>query len=145
MMKVNVQSRVFGMDVESFLDGRVIRIPVETFEDGRGLLTAIEFSDYRFHSVRAFLVTAPSDSVRGGHGHATGRQILMQISGTIDVEVVHGNHTARITLDDERRAILIEPPSWSRQIYRGANPAMMVFCDTPYDPADYVAGGADCV
>jgi dTDP-4-dehydrorhamnose 3,5-epimerase-like enzyme len=130
---------------ETFLDGKVVRIPVERFEDGHGALASIEFGDFGFHSVQAFLITTPADSVRGGHGHASGRQILMQVSGEIDIEIVHGNQTARVTLDSERRAILIEPPAWTRQIYRGENPSLIVFCDTRYDPADFVAGGADCV
>jgi hypothetical protein len=63
------------LDEQAFLDGKVLRLPTHGFEDSRGVLTAIQFTDYEFKSVRAFVVSAPAGAVRGGHGHVKGRQI----------------------------------------------------------------------
>jgi dTDP-4-dehydrorhamnose 3,5-epimerase-like enzyme len=134
-------SKVRRMVEETFLGGKVFRIPTQSFEDVRGVLTSIEFTRYGFQSVRAFVVAAPAGAVRGGHGHAKGRQILMQISGEIELEVAHRNRCERVMLDAQRRAVLIEPPVWSRQTYGGENPSIIVFCDTPYDPDDYLMIG----
>ena len=127
------------MAKDVFCKGKVIRIPTETFEDDRGCLSPIDFDGYDFTAVRAFLVTARPGAVRGGHGHANGRQILMLVSGEIDIELRYGDTTEWLTLNALRRAVLIEPPVWSRQTYRGEQPAMIVFCDTPYDADDYIA------
>lgn len=107
------------------------------------MLCPIDFADHGFVPLRAFVVSAPAGAVRGGHGHRRGRQILLLVSGEIDVEVAGETGLEVIRLDRERRALIIEPPVSARQIYRGEQPAMVVFCDTAYDPGDYVcdAGG----
>src|SRR4051812_1364661 len=123
---------------ETFCNEKVVRIDMRSFEDVRGLLSPIDFETYGFRPLRAFVVSAPSGSVRGGHGHRLGRQILMLVSGLIDVEIRFSGGTDLIRLDRERRALLIDPPVWSRQTYVGDHAAMVVFCDTAYDPEDYV-------
>lgn len=128
-----------GKDV--FWGGKVIRIPTKAYEDDRGTLIPIEFGNYHFTTVRAFLVTAGHGSVRGGHAHANCRQILMRVSGEIEIEARYCGATERLTLNQANRAVLIEPLVWSRQTYRGEQPAMIVFCDMPYDRDDYIC---DC-
>jgi dTDP-4-dehydrorhamnose 3,5-epimerase-like enzyme len=137
MIPVGIDSgrRMFD---ETLLGGKVCVIPTQCFEDPRGVLTAIEFTRFGFRAVRAFVVTAPPGAERGGHGHVEGRQILLQISGRIELELVWQDLRERVTLDTRRRAVLIEPQVWSKQIYEGENPSMIVFCDTPYDPGDYL-------
>lgn len=125
---------------ETFCRGMVRRIETQRFKDARGELSPIDFESFAFEPVRAFIVSGAPGSVRGGHGHRTGRQILMLVSGLIEVEVRAPGLTETIRLDAERPALLIEPPVWSRQTYLGDKPAMVVFCDTAYDPGDYVAG-----
>lgn len=128
-----------------FGDAKVVGIATDSVEDDRGLLTAIDFRPYNFQPVRAFLVTAPSGTARGGHGHRRGRQLLMHVSGEIEIEVRYADRGERLSLNATNRAVMIEAPVWSRQVYNGDNPAMIVFCDTPYDAENYVterdAGG----
>ena len=125
---------------ETFCLGMVARIETRRFEDDRGVLSPIDFESFGFRPVRAFVVSGAPGSVRGGHGHRTGRQILMLVSGLIEVEVRAPGLVELIRLDSERPALLIEPPVWSRQSYLGDKPAMVVFCDTAYDADDYIAG-----
>jgi dTDP-4-dehydrorhamnose 3,5-epimerase-like enzyme len=132
-----------GMGKDVFLAGKVIRIPTKAYEDDRGSLIPIEFGDYDFTAVRAFLVAARPGSVRGGHAHANCRQILMLVSGEIEVETRYGDTTERLTLNPAQRAVLIEPPVWSQQTYHGEQPAMIVFCDKPYDSDDYIRNCED--
>ena len=122
----------------TFLDGKVYRVSTGVFEDMRGALATLEFARYGFQPLRAFVVTAPPGSVRGGHGHRKGRQLLMRLSGEIEVEVCYRGCTQHLELDAIHSAVVIESPVWSRQVYLGFNPAMVVFCDTPYDPDDYM-------
>jgi dTDP-4-dehydrorhamnose 3,5-epimerase-like enzyme len=131
---------------ETFLGGKVVRIATEDHADARGVLSPIDFAACGFCPVRAFVVSGPAGSVRGGHGHRTGRQILMLVSGLVDVEARAGDEAALIRLDPARRALLIEPAVWARQTYLGDNAALVVFCDTGFDPDDYIldpgGGGA---
>jgi dTDP-4-dehydrorhamnose 3,5-epimerase-like enzyme len=125
---------------EAFCGGMVHRIRTERFEDVRGVLSAIDLAALGFLPARAFAVAGAAGAVRGGHGHRRGRQILMLVSGLIDVELRDAGEIVRIRLDPDRRALLIEPPVWSRQTFIGEGSAMMVFCDTAYDPDDYILG-----
>ena len=123
---------------EAFFDNRVKRLATINFDDERGLLCPIDFSDHGFSVVRAFTVFGTLGAVRGGHAHRRGRQILMLVSGLIDIELRWKGGLERLQLDPLNRALLIEPPVWSRQIYRGDHSSMVVFCDTAYDPSDYM-------
>jgi|tagenome__1003787_1003787.scaffolds.fasta_scaffold19395230_1 dTDP-4-dehydrorhamnose 3,5-epimerase-like enzyme len=126
------------MTGDTYCDGRVCPVAMGVFEDTRGALAEVELTSCDFHPVRAFVVTAPTGAVRGGHGHKKGRQLLICVSGEIEVELFYQGRTQHLKLDATHRAVLIEPPVWSRQVYLGDNPIMLVFCDTLYDPEDYI-------
>jgi hypothetical protein len=124
-------------------DGRVVVLEHELIVDDRGELSPVDLSALGFALARAFVVRGRDGAVRGAHGHRKGRQILIRIDGDIDVDLVYRGRSARLTLTGQRRALLIEPPVWSRQTYRGAPATLVVLCDTPYDPADYFADPED--
>lgn len=122
---------------DAFWEGRVALLACPSHVDGRGVLTPVTFADHGFDVVRAFVVTAPEGTERGGHGHRRGRQILMRVRGEIHVELVSGGQRARVVLDAATPALLVEAGIWSRQAYAGPDAALVVFCDTAYDPTDY--------
>jgi dTDP-4-dehydrorhamnose 3,5-epimerase-like enzyme len=123
---------------EGFCDNRVKRLATINFDDERGLLCPIDFTDHGFSVVRAFTISGTLGAVRGGHAHRLGRQILMLVSGLIEIEIRWKERLERLQLDPLNRVLLIEPLVWSRQIYRGDHSSMVVFCDTAYDPSDYI-------
>jgi len=124
--------------VQKYLAGKVIRIPVVTHRDLRGSLCPIQFDFDGFQPVRAFVVSAPDGQTRGGHAHARCRQVLLLVSGRIDIEATDGIASAKISLDAENRALLIEPNVWSEQIFHGACASMIVFCDIPFEKEEYI-------
>jgi hypothetical protein len=126
------------MAAQTFFGGKVETIETTSHADTRGILTALEFGHFAFKPMRLFLVEAPDGAVRGGHGHRHGRQLLLQVSGEIEIELRHAGGTEHVTLDRSSRALMIEAPVWSRQIYRGENPAMLVLSDVPFDPRNYL-------
>ena len=125
------------MGQRSLFGGKVVEIPIAVHQDHRGVLTPIQFTDYGFQPVRAFVVTAPRGAIRGGHAHRTGRQLLMQVSGEIGIELRYQDQAEYVLLDAVHRALLVPAPVWSRQTYLGDKPTMIVFCDTAFDPNDY--------
>ena len=124
-------------DPTELLGGSVRLLELESYRDDRGVLTPITFDDFGFTAARAFVVRAPQGAVRGGHGHRRVRQVLFCASGTIDVDVrLRGAH-ARLTLDQDRPAVLLEAGVWAQQTYVGADSTLIVFADGPYDSAEY--------
>jgi hypothetical protein len=122
----------------SLLAGRAALLSVTSHTDPRGKLASLDFSGLGFAAVRAFTVTAPDGAIRGGHAHRRGRQILMRVAGTIEVELRVEAAVQHVTLIEDAPALLIEPGVWARQTYRGADAALVVLSDTPYDPDDYL-------
>jgi dTDP-4-dehydrorhamnose 3,5-epimerase-like enzyme len=117
--------------------GKAAELTPSLHVDERGVLTVLAFDRHRFAAVRTFIVEAPDGTVRGGHRHRRGRQLLVQLSGSIDIELRYGGGVERLTLDGELRAILVEPPVWASQTYRGEHASLLVLCDTAYDADDY--------
>ena len=134
---------VTGDDPITLLDGSVRIVELECFTDERGTLTPITLDDLGFSVARAFVVRAPRAAVRGGHAHRSVRQVLFRASGAIDVEVRRGGARARLTLDEEHPAVLVEAGVWAQQTYVGDDSTLIVFADGPYEPTEYSNGDAD--
>ena len=134
---------VTGDDPITLLDGSVRIVELECFTDERGTLTPITLDDLGFSVARAFVVRAPRGAVRGGHAHRSVRQVLFRASGTIDVEVRRAGARARLTLDEDHPAALLEAGVWAQQTYVGHDSTLIVFADGPYEPTEYSNGDAD--
>jgi dTDP-4-dehydrorhamnose 3,5-epimerase-like enzyme len=126
--------------VPVLLGGLVRVLEVDAIHDDRGTLTPLTFRDFDFSVARTFVVRAPRGAVRGGHAHRRVRQVLFRGSGGIDVEVRHHGERARVTLDQEQPALLIEPGVWAQQTYLDDESTLIVFADGLYEPAEYVLG-----
>jgi hypothetical protein len=123
---------------ESLLyDGKVFVLEHAIIEDERGVLSPIELVSLGFDLARVFVVAARDGAVRGAHGHRQGRQILIQVRGEIEIDLLYRGRPERLTLTPRQRAVLIETPVWSRQTYHGEAASLVVLCDTAYDPDDY--------
>jgi hypothetical protein len=118
--------------------GRARGFSFPAVDDGDASLLPFDLAEVPMTALRSFLVTAPSGTVRGGHGHRSGCQLLVRISGEIELELAVDDETATLVLDREQNAAVIHSPVWSRQTYRGESPQLMVLSDTPYDPDSYI-------
>lgn len=133
----------FPVETATLLDGMVRVLALDCFRDHRGALTPMTFDDVGFSVARAFVVNAPRGAVRGGHAHRRVRQVLFRASGTIDVDVSHRGERARLTLDEDSPAALIEPGVWAQQTYLDDHSTLIVFADGPYDSTEYAATDSD--
>ena len=127
----------------TLLGGAVRLVELESFHDDRGTLTPITLDDLEFSVARTFVVRAPRGAIRGGHAHRRVRQVLFRASGTIDVEISHRGEHARVTLDEQRPAMLLEAGVWARQTYLDDDATLIVFADGPYEAAEYSDDDAD--
>ena len=123
---------------KTLFDGRLTLMHYPLVEDDRGCLLPLEWPHLPFAPVRAFVVTAPDGTVRGGHAHRSGEQLLVRIAGAIEVEARYGGQTEHICLDAHSNAVLIRTHVWARQTYRGPDAALLILAQAPYDAASFI-------
>lgn len=124
--------------IGSFLGDRVSVLHFEGITDERGELVPVDFGELDFTPVRSFVVTAPGGTLRGGHAHRHGTQLLVRVSGVIQIDLALDGEQHRIELTEAQNALLVRAPVWFSQTYLGQSPAMIVFSDQPYDPDSYI-------
>jgi dTDP-4-dehydrorhamnose 3,5-epimerase-like enzyme len=119
---------------------RTQSIDLPEFRDARGTLLPIEFAALPIEPRRLFVVSGVTPgTTRGGHTHRTGNQVLVAISGAIDVEIDDGSGGDIVRLDRPHRALLIPAGVWSSQTYLTVGALLLVISDRDYDEGDLVA------
>lgn len=125
----------FGMKTVS--DARLVDLRAVIEENGT--LVAAEASHLSFEVARVFAVTAvAAGERRGEHAHKQLNQLLVCLSGVIEVVVDDGEQRQTVTLDSPSRALHLPPGIWAEQTYGGPTTVLMVLCDRPYEESDYI-------
>ncbi|MBT3237422.1 MAG: FdtA/QdtA family cupin domain-containing protein [Rhodospirillaceae bacterium] len=95
--------------------------------------------DLPFQIARVYTITGiPQGTTRGSHGHKAINQIIVCLSGGVEMEVDDGSSKRRVTLDDPRIGLHVPPTLWTDTTYITADTVLMVLCDAPYDEAEYI-------
>lgn len=108
--------------------------------DDRGLLVVAEAGkEVPFNIARIFAITGVEHgNVRGGHAHKKLSQMLICISGMVEVTVDDGKERNAITLDHPTKALLVPPGIWAEQTYSSSDTILLVLCDRVYEEEDYI-------
>ena len=107
--------------------------------DARGKLTSADFDDFPFRPLRTFFVThVPAGTVRGGHSHKEGEQILVCLSGRIKVELRSHRETQTVICQPDGRGLIIRAGIWAQQTYLDADSQLLVFCSHSYNRDSYL-------
>jgi UDP-2-acetamido-3-amino-2,3-dideoxy-glucuronate N-acetyltransferase len=117
------------------------RIDFDVYTDTNGFLIAYESNGkFDFAIQRVFTVHAKSEDVRGEHAHLECSQLLVCISGKVEVLCDDGVSSVRqYALDSCSGSSLLIPPNiWSTQKYVQNDSVLMVLCSHRYDPNDYI-------
>lgn len=118
-------------------------INVPQFVDSRGRLSVLEFDRLPFRPERVFFVTdVPTGECRGGHSHSYGEQILICLSGRIEVELKSKGAACAVICEPRGNGLLIRARTWSRQTFLEPGTILLVLCSTPYDPDSYMGNNA---
>jgi dTDP-4-dehydrorhamnose 3,5-epimerase-like enzyme len=92
-----------------------------------------------FEIVRIFAVTAVGvNECRGHHAHKKLSQLLVCLSGKVEVTVDDGRERRMVVLDHPAQALHLPPGIWAEQVYEGPGTVLLVLCDRPYEEEDYI-------
>jgi len=116
----------------------VTSVPLAHNVEQRGRLLELDFGALPFVVRRVFVITdVPAGTKRGGHRHRSGAQVLVCISGRIDVELRRGTARTAVTLTPDADGLSIPAGIWSAQRYLEEGSALLVLASEPFDPANY--------
>jgi dTDP-4-dehydrorhamnose 3,5-epimerase-like enzyme len=110
-----------------------------SFAGQNGILTVLDNIELvPFKICRIFTVSAEKDSIRGRHAHKECTQLLICVSGSIEVLCDDGFSQSKYVLDSANLGLMVPPGVWAQEIYLKDNTVLMALCDLPYDADDYI-------
>jgi dTDP-4-dehydrorhamnose 3,5-epimerase-like enzyme len=113
-------------------------VPLAPNVEERGRLLELDFAALPFVVRRVFMITdVPAGTKRGGHRHRSGAQVLVCISGRIEVDLRRGAARTAVTLTPDTDGLCIPAGIWTAQRYVEEGSALVVLASEPFDPANY--------
>jgi UDP-2-acetamido-3-amino-2,3-dideoxy-glucuronate N-acetyltransferase len=111
-----------------------------TIKDLRGNLVARQMGNgLPFQPQRCFLVyDVPTKELRGEHAHRQCEQLLICVSGSVNVLCDDGEHRQEFVLDSPEIGLCIGPMVWGTQYRYTKDAVLMVLASLPYDAGDYI-------
>jgi hypothetical protein len=76
--------------------------------------------------------------VRGHHAHRTLQQLMVAVSGSIEIELDNGRERRTEVLDRATEALYVPPGLWRRIRARELHSTLLVFASASFDEADYI-------
>jgi len=130
-------------DSDAWFDGRARGFSLTRHHDPRGALLPLALEQLPFAVRRVFAVAGvPPGTVRGGHAHRSGWQLLVCVSGALQVRLHCAGQEVRRQLSDVGPGLLIGAGVWAEQTYVDPHTVLLVACSEDYDPSSYVTGKA---
>ncbi len=116
---------------------RIIEFPKIT--DQRGNLTFVEGDQHiPFQVQRVFYVyDIPSGESRGAHAHRTLQQVVICLSGSLDVHLDDGDDQRTVHLNRPWFGLYIPPMIWASEGNFDPGTVYMVLASAHYNEADY--------
>ena len=113
---------------------------LRTFIEPDGNLVPIESKhDIPFDIKRIFYVYGVNDqNDRGKHAHHKTKQVLICLSGEVEVICDDGVHRKKYKLTKPHQAIYIPEMIWDEQRYMSEDAVLLVLSNTYYDSKDYI-------
>lgn len=122
----------------TWFDGRARLLTFTRQRDPRGVLLPIDVDQLPFPVRRIFTVAdVPPGTVRGGHGHRRGWQLLLCVQGQIRVRMRCQAEQVELLLEDSGPGLLIGANIWAEQTYLHEPTVLLVACSEAFDPDAY--------
>lgn len=121
-------------------DARLVRFA--SFGGDKGALTVMPDAgeaSLQMPIRRVFAVTGvPVGAVRGDHAHRWCTQAVVCLHGRVTIVLDDAARSRSLVLDDPAVGLRIPPGIWNKLTFEEPGTAIVVFCDQPYDEADYL-------
>jgi dTDP-4-dehydrorhamnose 3,5-epimerase-like enzyme len=119
-------------------------LPLTEVPDARGLLVVAEVGRELPFLVRRmfYLRDVPDGQIRGVHAHRTVSELLLVMTGRVDVLVDDGRSRSRIVLDDRAhpsQGVYLPPLTWVEVGPFAPGAVCLVLADGTYDPGGAIA------
>ena len=113
---------------------------LRTFIEPDGNLVPVESKhDIPFDIKRIFYVYGvKNQDDRGKHSHYKTKQVLICLSGEVEVICDDGIHRKKYKLTKPHQAIYIPEMIWDEQRYMSEDSVLLVLSNTYYDSKDYI-------
>jgi len=117
---------------------RIIKLPTVTDDRGKATFVA-EIKDIPFDIRRVYyLHQVPKGKSRAAHVHTKENQVLIAVSGSVDVVVDDGKSRKTFKLDDPTQGLFIPPMIWREAINFSKDAVLLAIVDDFYDEAEYI-------
>ncbi len=109
-----------------------------------GKLVCINNSDINFNIKRVFYIYGFDNNIknnnRGYHGHANTTQILIMISGNVNITTknINNNIESLYILNKPTELLVIPPNNYIKMECFSENSILLVLCDTEYKDDIYI-------
>jgi len=108
-------------------------------EDDGNLVPIETNSDVPFDIERIFYVYGVRDTeLRGQHSHFKTQQLLICVSGKVEVTCDDGKEKRKYLLESPQQGLFIPEMIWDEQRYLTEDSVLMVVANTKYIPKDYI-------
>lgn len=119
---------------------RILDLPTVR-EFSRGSLTVLEenTAEWPFEVKRVFFIhDVPDGSIRGGHAHTSNLELLICLSGKVDLKLTDSMRTVDIHLESPDKGVVIPPDVWNDMSGFTNDTILLVLCSEPYDTTGYI-------
>ena len=120
-----------------------LKFPCVKDSSPHGFLRVFDQNDIPFLIQRVFSVTSNTGGKRGEHAHKKYHQLMICVSGTIDLLCDDGERQQTIRLRPDSDGVWVKSGIWTEQTYLENHSVLLVICDQPYDESDYIRDYAE--
>lgn len=127
------------MNAANFKTPHIIQLP--KIADARGNLSFMQNHDHiPFDIERVFWIyDVPGGETRGGHAYKTQQEIIIVLSGSIDIVVVNPQgESKKYTLNRSYSALYIPPMHWRHLENFSTNSVSVHLSSAAFSEADYI-------
>lgn len=125
--------------MSDFSKPHIIQLPKIT--DVRGNLSFLQNSEHiPFDIQRVFWIyDVPGGETRGGHAYKTQQEVIIVLSGSIDIVVVDGaGKESKFSLNRSYSALYVPPMHWRQLENFSTNSVSVHLSDREFSEADYI-------
>ena len=108
-------------------------IKIKKIKNYNGTLVPIYLNKIKsFKLKRFFIVTGKKNSLRGKHSHKKCTQIIYQIDGETEIEIINNNKKKYKYLlkSNQNKMLKIPPLTWVTYKFKKESNSIIVLCDT---------------